>query len=211
MLEFIRAGGWLMAPIILCSVLAMAIVLERFWTLRRSKVIPIEVNKKVEAWADTSDLDYNHLMQLRNGSPLGEVLAAALLNRHRSREIIKEAVEESGRHVIHELQRFLNTLGTIADVAPLLGLLGTVVGMIKVFAAIVTFGVGNANELAGGISQALTTTAAGLGVAIPSVFFYRYFRGRIAEYVVVMEQQAIHLIDAIDRGNIKKHRNLPGA
>ena len=211
MLEFIQAGGWLMAPIILCSVLAMAIVLERFWTLRRSKVIPAAVNRKVEAWAATSDLDYNHLMQLRNESPLGEVLAAALLNRHRSREIIKEAVQDSGRHVIHELQRFLNTLGTIADVAPLLGLLGTVVGMIKVFAAIVTFGVGNANELAGGISQALTTTAAGLGVAIPAVFFYRYFRGRIAEYVVVMEQQAIHLIDTIDRGNVKKHQNLPGA
>jgi len=210
-LEFIKAGGWIMAPIILCSVLALAIVLERFWTLRRSKVVPADVQGKVEAWANTDDLDYSHLAALRKGSPLGEVLAAALLNRHRSREILKEAVEESGRHVVHELQRFLNTLGTIADITPLLGLLGTVLGMIKVFAAIVTYGVGDANQLAGGISQALVTTAAGLSVAIPSLFFYRYFRGLIGEYVVVMEQQAIHLIDAIERGNVSKHRNLPGA
>ncbi|MBE9549670.1 MAG: MotA/TolQ/ExbB proton channel family protein [Proteobacteria bacterium] len=211
MLEFIKAGGWIMAPIILCSVLALAIILERFWTLRRSKVVPADVQGKVEAWANTDDLDYSHLAALRKASPLGEVLAAALLNRHRSREILKEAVEESGRHVVHELQRFLNTLGTIADITPLLGLLGTVLGMIKVFAAIVTYGVGDANQLAGGISQALVTTAAGLSVAIPSLFFYRYFRGLISEYVVVMEQQAIHLIDAIDRGNVSKHRNLPGA
>lgn len=211
MLEFIKAGGWIMAPIILCSVLALAIVLERFWTLRRSKVVPADIQGKVEAWANTDDLDYSHLTALRKGSPLGEVLAAALLNRHRSRDILKEAVEESGRHVVHELQRFLNTLGTIADVTPLLGLLGTVLGMIKVFAAIVTYGVGDANQLAGGISQALVTTAAGLSVAIPSLFFYRYFRGLISEYVVVMEQQAIHLIDAIERGNVSKHRNLPGA
>ncbi len=211
MLEFIRAGGWLMAPIILCSVLALAIVLERFWTLRRSKVVPEDVHLKVEAWAATDDLNYGHLAALRKGSPLGEVLAAALLNRHRSRDILKEAVEESGRHVVHELERFLNTLGTIADITPLLGLLGTVVGMIKVFAAIVTYGVGDANQLAGGISQALVTTAAGLSVAIPALFFYRYFRGLISEYVVVMEQQAIHLIDTIERGNVNKHRNLPGA
>ena len=211
MLEFIKAGGWIMAPIILCSVLALAIVLERFWTLRRSRVVPADVQGKVEAWANTDDLDYSHLAALRKGSPLGEILAAALLNRHRSRDILKEAVEESGRHVVHELQRFLNTLGTIADITPLLGLLGTVLGMIKVFAAIVTYGVGDANQLAGGISQALVTTAAGLSVAIPSLFFYRYFRGLIGEYVVVMEQQAIHLIDAIERGNVSKHRNLPGA
>ncbi|MCF6262238.1 MAG: MotA/TolQ/ExbB proton channel family protein [Xanthomonadales bacterium] len=211
MLEFIKAGGWIMAPIILCSVLALAIVLERFWTLRRSRVVPADIPGKVEAWANTDDLDYSHLTALRKSSPLGEILAAALLNRHRSRDILKEAVEESGRHVVHELQRFLNTLGTIADITPLLGLLGTVLGMIKVFAAIVTYGVGDANQLAGGISQALVTTAAGLSVAIPSLLFYRYFRGLISEHVVLMEQQAIHLIDAIERGNVSKHRNLPGA
>ncbi|MCF6226440.1 MAG: MotA/TolQ/ExbB proton channel family protein, partial [Xanthomonadales bacterium] len=123
MLEFIKAGGWIMAPIILCSVLALAIVLERFWTLRRSKVIPADIPGKVEAWANTDDLDYSHLAALRKSSPLGEILAAALINRHRSRDILKEAVEESGRHVVHEMQRFLNTLGTIADITPLLGLL----------------------------------------------------------------------------------------
>ena len=137
-------------------------------------------------------------------------MAAGLINRHRPREIIKEAVEDTGRHVVHDLERFLNTLGTIAGVSPLLGLLGTVVGMIKVFSAIVSHGVGDPSVLADGIGQALITTAAGLTVAIPAFFFYRYFRGRVAQYVVFMEQQAISLIEAIDRGNAAKHRkNLP--
>jgi biopolymer transport protein ExbB len=125
-----------------------------------------------------------------------------LLNRKRSREYIKEAVEDTGRHVVHDLERFLNTLGTIAGISPLLGLLGTVIGMIKVFSTIMVSGVGDANVLAGGISQALITTAAGLTVAIPSYFFYRFFRGKVAEYVVSMEEKAISLIDCIERGNV---------
>jgi biopolymer transport protein ExbB len=125
--------------------------------------------------------------------------------------LIKESVEDTGRHVVHELERFLNTLGTIAGISPLLGLLGTVIGMIKVFSAIIAYGVGNANELAGGISQALITTAAGLTVAIPSYFFYRYFKGRVEEYVVSMEQQAIFLIEAIERGNVAQlSSRVPG-
>jgi len=210
MLEIILAGGWLMAPILLCSTLAVAIIMERFWTLRRTNVIPDGVGSMVDGWAVRDELDLHHLNQLRSGSALGRVLAAALRNRHRPRELIKEAVEDTGRHVVHELERFLNTLGTIAGISPLLGLLGTVVGMIKVFSAIMVHGVGNANELAGGISEALITTAAGLTVAIPSYFFYRYFRGMVAEYVISMEQQAISLIEAIERGTKARLRGQAG-
>ena len=202
MLEIILAGGWLMVPILLCSTLAVAIVIERFWTLRRSKVLPEGLSGMVEDWAARHELDGRHLEQLRTESPLGRIYAAALDNRNRSREVIKEAVEDTGRHVVHDLERFLNTLGTIAGISPLLGLLGTVVGMIKVFSAIMISGVGDANVLAGGISQALITTAAGLTVAIPSYFFYRFFRGMVAEYVISMEEKAISLIDVIERGNV---------
>lgn len=211
MLEIILAGGWLMAPIILCSVLSLTIIAERVWTLRRSKVVPKGIGEQVKDWAARHELDRRHIEQLREESALGRVLAAALINRHRSRDLIKEAVEDTGRHVVHELERFLNTLGTIAGISPLLGLLGTVIGMIKVFSAILAHGVGNANELAGGISEALITTAAGLTVAIPSFFFYRYFKGQVEEYVVSMEEQAINLIEAIERGNVAQLRSgVPG-
>ncbi len=201
MLEIILAGGWLMAPILICSTLAVAITIERFWTLRSSKVIPEGLGATVEDWATRHELDQRHLEQLRAESPLGRIYASALVNRKRPREIIKEAVEDTGRHVVHDLERFLNTLGTIAGISPLLGLLGTVIGMIEVFSAIMISGVGDANVLAGGISQALITTAAGLTVAIPSYFFYRFFRGMVAEYVISMEERAINLIDCIERGN----------
>ena len=211
MLEIVYAGGWLMVPIILCSVLSLTIIAERFWALRRTNVVPDGVGKQVEEWAARHELDRRHIDQLRSGSALGRVLAAALVNRHRSRDVIKEAVEDTGRHVVYRLERFLNTLGTIAGISPLLGLLGTVIGMIKVFSAILAHGVGNANQLAGGISEALITTAAGLTVAIPSFFFYRYFKGRVAAYVVSMEEQAINLIEAIDRGNVAQLRSgIPG-
>ncbi|MGD2127782.1 MAG: MotA/TolQ/ExbB proton channel family protein [Lysobacterales bacterium] len=211
MFEIIVAGGWLMVPIILCSVLALTIIAERFWALRRHRVVPPGVGKQVEDWAARHELDRRHIDQLRAGSALGRVLAAALVNRHRSRDLIKEAVEDTGRHVVHELERFLNTLGTIAGISPLLGLLGTVIGMIKVFSAILAHGVGDASQLAGGISQALITTAAGLTVAIPSFFFYRYFKGLVGGYVVSMEEQAINLIEAIERGNVAQLRSgVPG-
>ena len=202
MLEIILAGGWLMVPILLCSTLSVAIIIERFWTLRRSKVTPEGLNTMVEDWAARHELDARHLEQIKDESPLGRIYSAALINRKRPREVIKEAVEDTGRHVVHDLERFLNTLGTIAGISPLLGLLGTVVGMIKVFSAIMISGVGDANVLAGGISQALITTAAGLTVAIPSYFFYRFFRGMVAEYVISMEEKAISLIDCIERGNL---------
>ncbi|MCP4046648.1 MAG: MotA/TolQ/ExbB proton channel family protein [Gammaproteobacteria bacterium] len=197
-----------MAPILLCSTLSVAIIIERFWTLRKKKVIPEGLGATVEDWAAKHELDQRHINQLRVESPLGRIYAAALVNRKRSREIIKEAVEDTGRHVVHDLERFLNTLGTIAGISPLLGLLGTVIGMIEVFSAIMINGVGDANVLAGGISQALITTAAGLTVAIPSYFFYRFFRGTVAEYVIAMEEKAISLIDCIERGNIAP-ANIP--
>ena len=200
-----------MLPIILCSILALTIIVERFWSLRRSAVIPPGLGDQVEDWAARHELDKRHIDQLRKNSAMGRVLAAALGNRHRPREYIKEAVEDTGRHVVHQLEKFLNTLGTIAGISPLLGLLGTVIGMIKVFSAIIEHGVGNANALAGGISEALITTAAGLTVAIPSYFFYRYFKGRVEEYVVGMEEQAISLIEAIERGNVAQlNARVPG-
>jgi biopolymer transport protein ExbB len=198
MLELLIAGGWVMVPILLCSAIALGIVLERFWTLRRSAVIPPDLGDQVREWSRASQLDPQHIEALRQTSPLGEILAEALANRHRAREIIKERVEDTGRHVVHRLERFLNTLGTIAAISPLLGLLGTVVGMIRMFLAILTVGVGDASRLAGGIGEALISTAAGLIVAIPALMFYRYFRGLVAAYVVDMEKQAIALIDALE-------------
>ena len=179
MLELLVAGGWVMWPIMACSAIALAIIIERFWTLRRRAVIPPGLGQEVRDWAATHTLDDGHIETLRRNSPLGELLAAALSMRHRPREVVKERVEDVGRHVVHQLERFLNTLGTIAGVSPLLGLLGTVFGMIRMFLGMLEFGVGDANQLAGGIGEALITTAAGLCVAIPSLMFHRYFRGRV--------------------------------
>ncbi|MEE4639320.1 MAG: MotA/TolQ/ExbB proton channel family protein [Wenzhouxiangella sp.] len=206
MLEIVIAGGWLMVPILLCSVLAVAIILERFIALRRSRVVPRGLPDQVQRWAAQEELDHQHIDQLRLSSPLGEVLAAALEHRDRRREVIKEAVEDTGRQVVHSLERFLNTLGTIAGITPLLGLLGTVIGMIRVFSAIMLHGVGDPNEMAGGISEALITTAAGLSVAIPTYFFYRYFRGLVRDYVLQMEAQALKLLQAIEHGQISRQK-----
>lgn len=197
-LELIKAGGWVMLPILTLAVLALAIVVERFWSLRRKEVLPPGLGAEVRDWARKRQLDPRHIDVLRKNSPLGELLAAALDMRDRPREIMKERVEDVGRHVVHELERFMNTLGTIASVSPLLGLLGTVFGMIVMFLKILTTGVGDANQLAGGIGQALISTAGGLCVAIPAVMFHRYFRGLIAQYVVEMEKQAIALIDTLE-------------
>jgi biopolymer transport protein ExbB len=196
-LEILIAGGWPMVPILLCSAVALAIILERFWSLRRKSVVPAELGEQVLAWARTRKLDPGHIETLRANSPLGEILAAALSVRMRSREIIKERVEDTGRHVVHRLERFLNTLGTIALISPLLGLLGTVFGLIEMFFAVMVSGVGDPLKMAGGIGQALVCTAAGLCVAIPAYFFHRYFRGRVADYVVNMEEQTIRLIDEL--------------
>jgi biopolymer transport protein ExbB len=199
-LELIKAGGWVMVPMLLLAVVASAIIIERFWSLRRKEVIPPGLGEEVREWARGRQLDPSHIDVLRRNSPLGELLAAALDVRYRPRELIKERVEDVGRHVMHQLEHFMNTLGSIASVAPLLGLLGTVFGMIRMFLKILSTGVGDVNQLAGGIGQALISTAGGLCVAIPALMFHRYFRGRIADYVVEMEKQAIALLDTIDEG-----------
>lgn len=197
MLEIVTSGGWLMIPIIACSIVALAIIVERIWALQRKRVISEHLVAQVWHWEKNNKLDKEQIKKMRNGSPLGKILAAGLSNRYRAREVMKEAIEETGRHVVHELERYLNTLGTIAAVTPLLGLLGTVIGMIQVFTNLTQHGVGNVGSLAGGISEALVTTASGLLVAIPSLMFYRYFRGRIDELVVIMEQEAIKLVEVM--------------
>ncbi|WP_245540020.1 MotA/TolQ/ExbB proton channel family protein [Rudaea cellulosilytica] len=197
MLEILMAGGWAMLPIVICSAIAIAIILERFWTLRRSSVIPPGLTTQVREWARNRQLDPQHVETLRDNSPLGEILAAALSVRMRSREIMKERVEDTGRHVVHRLERFLNTLGTIALISPLLGLLGTVFGLIRMFFAVMVSGVGDPLKMAGGIGEALVCTAAGLCVAIPAYFFHRYFRGLVTDYVVDMEKDVIVLMDEL--------------
>ena len=199
MIEIIRAGGWLMLPIILCSIVAVAITIERIWTLQRRRVLPKDLATRVWEWARDRQLDQKHLNILAANSPMGQVLAAGLASRGQPRDVLKEKIQDTGRHVVHELERYLNTLGTIAAVTPLLGLLGTVIGMVKVFTAITTAGVGNPGVLAGGISEALITTAAGLSVAIPSLIAYRYLRGRVDALVVEIEKEAMKLIDALHR------------
>jgi biopolymer transport protein ExbB len=197
MLELVKAGGWLMAPILLCSVVAMAIVVERFWALRRDRIAPENLVAQVRQWARSGDLSEERLRAMRRRSSLGRVLAAGLGARDRSREVMKESIENVGRHVVHDLERYLNALGTIAAITPLLGLLGTVIGMIKVFAVITSQGVGDPGVLASGISEALLTTAAGLTVAIPALMFHRYFRGRIDGLVVTMETEALKMVEAL--------------
>ncbi|MDY6815686.1 MAG: MotA/TolQ/ExbB proton channel family protein [Pseudomonadota bacterium] len=197
MFELLKAGGILMVPIVACSVLALAIVLERFWTLRASRVTPPQTINELWRWIKKKDLNGRKLKALQASSPLGRILASGLLNAKHGREIMKESIEHEASQVIHELERFLNPLGTVATIAPLLGLLGTVIGMIKVFAEIQLAGVGNAGNLAGGISEALVTTAAGLSVAIPALICHRYFIRRVDELVVNMEQEAIKLVEVV--------------
>ena len=175
----------------------MAIIAERFWSLQRKRISPAHLVAQVWHWEKNGHLDNKRISDLRRGSPLGRILAAGLVNRNHSRDVMKESIEEVGRHVAHELERFLNTLGTIASISPLLGLLGTVIGMIKVFAVITAQGVGDPSVLAEGISEALITTAAGLSVAIPTLMFHRYFSGVVDELIVTMEQEALKLVEAI--------------
>jgi biopolymer transport protein ExbB len=196
-IEFIKAGGFLMYPLLLCSLIASAIIVERFWSLQRKKVAPKGLTTQAWNWVKSGKLDARQIETLRANSPLGRILAAGLVNHRHSREVMKESLEEVGGQVVHELGRYLNALGTIAAISPLLGLLGTVFGMIEVFATITTQGVGNASALAGGISQALITTATGLSIAIPALLFYRYFRGRVESLVVTMEQEALRLVEVI--------------
>jgi biopolymer transport protein ExbB len=191
----VQAGGWLMVPILLCSVIAAAICVERIWTLQITRVAPRNLLAHVWALVKKSEIDPQKLRDIRSASPLGQIFAAGIGNARHGREIMKESMEEAADAVMHELERYLTPLGTIASISPLLGLLGTVVGMIKVFTVLMLEGAGNANVLAGGISQALITTAAGLGIAIPALMFHRYFVRRVDDLVVTMEQESSKLVE----------------
>jgi biopolymer transport protein ExbB len=196
-LDILMAGGWAMLPILVCSLVALAIVLERCWTLRRKAVLPPGLGEEVRQWARAGQLDPKHLEALSNGSPLGELLAAALAVRSQSRELIKERIEDTGRHIVHEMERYLSTLGTIALIGPLLGLFGTVIGLIRMFMQVMAGGIGDPAKMAGGIGEALICTASGLTVAIPAYVLHRWFRSRVAGYCVQMEKQATALLDEL--------------
>lgn len=198
MWEIFLKGGPFMWPLLVCSIFAGAIVLERLWTLQQKRVLPNELTDQVWKWLGANQVNDKLITALEQNSPLGKVLAVGLANRHRPREVLMERLQDSGRHVVHELERFLNTLGTIASIAPLLGLLGTVTGIINSFSAISTGGMGDPRVLSAGISEALLATAAGLCVAIPALFAYRFLRGKVERIVVQMEKEAMKLVDAIE-------------
>lgn len=198
MFEIVKAGGLMMGPIILASIVTAAIFLERLWTLQTKRVLPAELTEKVWRWVEQGQIQDKHIAALQQNSPLGKILAAGLTNRNRDRVVIREAIEDTGRHVVHELDRFIGTVGTIASLSPLMGLLGTVFGMIRTFNAITTSGIGNPASLAGGIAEALITTAAGLTVAIPALLAYKYLRGRVQTLVVQMEKEAIKLVEGLE-------------
>jgi len=191
------AGGWVMVPLVLCSVLGLAICFERLYTLNPKKIAPPHLLATVWKQLKNGELDAAKLRTLKQSSPLGRILAAGLSNAYHGRDVMKESIQDAASHVVHDLERYLTTLGTIAAVAPLLGLLGSVLGIIEVFSEIMVQGSGNASILAGGISKALITTAAGLTVAIPALVMHRYFVGKIDAIVVGLEQETIKLVDAL--------------
>ncbi len=199
MWELINAGGWVMAPIIACSILAVAIVAERLWVLRGTRVAPAHLVPEVWRLHTVSGLDAVALRRLRAGSPLGRVVAAGITHAQQPRAEMLERIEEVGRIEALGLERYLNTLGTIAAITPLLGLLGTVIGMIDVFSTIDATGLGDNRALAGGIGEALITTGAGLTVAIPAVVAHRYLRGRVNRLIVSIEREALKLAEVIAR------------
>lgn len=197
MFEIIVAGGWLMLPIVACSIVALAICANRLLVLRPQLITPSGLLAEVWELTRSGQMTAERMGAIRAGSPLGRIIVSGLNNSRHGREIMKESIQEEASHVVHDLERFLNPLGTIAAITPLLGLLGTVIGMIKVFMEIMIQGTGNASILAGGISEALITTAAGLSVAIPALVMHRYFQRRIDSLVLTMEQESIKLVEAI--------------
>lgn len=206
MFELVKQGGWLMLPIIFCSVIAFTITIERLIALNPNKIAPKNLLAEVWTWIKNSQIDSERLKTLKQASPLGQILAAGISNSRNGREVMKESIEEAAGQVVHEMQHYLSTLGTIAAVTPLLGLLGTVIGMIKVFSEIMVQGTGNASVLAGGISEALITTASGLAVAIPALIMHRFFERRIRSIVVTLEREAVKLVDALHADRRVKSR-----
>jgi len=196
MFEFLKSGGFLILPILICSIIALAIVIERFFTLKGRNIAPENIiNKAHKLVASGNVPTKKEIEHIKNSSLMGKVLAAGLSSSQSPRHIMKENLEETGRHVAHEMDKYMTALGTIAAVTPLLGLLGTVVGMIEVFSVITKMGVGSPSDLAGGISTALITTATGISVAVPALIFHRYFKGKVNDYVVRMEQEALKMVE----------------
>jgi len=195
--QIFLSGGWLMWPLLICSIVVVAISIERFITLNADRIIPSGLLARVWQQLRNKELSGERLKELRDSSPLGYILAAGISNSGHGRDIMKDSIEEAAGQVVHQLERFIAILSTIANMAPLIGLLGTVFGMIQVFADIVLYGTGNAAQLAGGISQALITTAAGLTIAIPAMISHRYFERRVESLVVELEGQATKLVDAM--------------
>jgi biopolymer transport protein ExbB len=192
----IQAAGWPIWFLLLASVIALALIIERSVSLHDSKIIPPQLFDQVVAVYQRQGVSDEVLEKLAKDSPLGTVLAAGLRNHKSSRYVMKEAIEEAGRAVAHDLERFLTTLGTIAAAAPLLGLFGTVIGMIEIFGSQSPTGA-NPQQLAHGISIALYNTAFGIGIAVPSLIFYRHFRNKVDSFVVEMEELASKLVDIL--------------
>lgn len=197
MLSILEAAGWPIWFILLASIIALAIIGERFWSLRTSVVAPRDLLPKVIAEYQAKGVSQDLINRLLAGPMIGRVFAAALLNDRMSREVLKDSVEDAGRAVGLELERFLNTLGTIATISTLLGLFGTIVGMIEIFGSQNPVSGGNPAALAHGISVALYNTLFGIGIAIPAVIFYRHFRHRVDTLIIDMESQAIKLIELV--------------
>ncbi len=212
MFEFLKAGGFLILPILICSVIALAIVIERFFTLKTRNIIPENIISKAHKLVASGNVpSKKEIESVRNSSLVGKVLAAGLSSLQSPRHIMKESLEETGRHVAHEMDKYMTALGTIAAVTPLLGLLGTVVGMIEVFSVITQMGVGSPTDLAGGISTALITTAAGISVAVPALIFHRYFKGKTNDYVVRMEQEALKMVELASDNRRSPTATIPAA
>ncbi len=204
MFSIIQAAGWPIYFLLVASIVAVALIIERFIILREAKIVPAGLLEKAVAIYRKQGIREDMLSVLAQDSPLGQVLAAGLRNHASSREVMKDAIEEAGHSVAHQLERFLTTLGTIATISPLMGLFGTVVGMIEIFGSQSPSG-SNPQELAHGISVALYNTGFGLVIAIPAMIFFRHFRGRVESFVVEMEQEAARLVDVVhgDRGDIQ--------
>ncbi|MBK7676943.1 MotA/TolQ/ExbB proton channel family protein [Accumulibacter sp.] len=196
MFSIIQAAGWPIWPLLLASIVAVALIIERLVALRHSKVVPPGLLQRVVTEFRKSGASVEMVANLEAHSPLGRVLGAGLRNVGSSREIMKEAIEEAGSVVSHDLERYLTTLGTIASISPLMGLFGTVVGMIEIFAA-QTPGGGNPLQLAHGISIALYNTGFGLLIAIPSMIFWRHFRALVDGFVIEMQRQAVRMVEVL--------------
>lgn len=197
MWEMVKSGGWLMLPLLVASVTALAVILERAWTLRASRIAPPGLLAEILAQLQAGELKGEALKHLQAGSPLGTLLAAGLINARHGREIMKEAIENAATPVVHELERYLSLLGTIAMISPLLGLLGTTIGIIDAFMVVTAGGISDPAALAGGISKALVTTASGICIAIPAMIMHRYYNRHIQSLTVHMEQQAVRLVDML--------------